>query len=320
MTRFSYLARKIGIVAFGIFATITLNFFLFRVLPGDAVASMARVPGGSAELKATLLAEFGLDKPLMAQYGDYLYQLMRGNLGVSYSSLRPVTEDVIKAVGNTVPMTLLGITIAVLVGISTGVLAAYKHGTATDTVITNVATIVYSAPTQWIAIMLVLAFSAYLPASGASDPFSFETEFWPLFVDRLRHIVLPSLTLATACFGQYTLVTRSSVLATLGEDYVGAAKAMGFPAGRILFSYAIPNALIPIVTLIALSMGTIMGGSVVIETVFSWPGIGRAMYEAITDRNYPLLQGALLVITVSVIVFNLLADIINMKIDPRIVE
>lgn len=319
-SRSRYLFNKVGIALFGIFATLTLNFFLFRVLPGDAIANMARVPGGSVELREALMRQFGLDKPLWAQYVDYLVQLAQGNLGVSYSSLRPVTEEVMRALGNTVPMTLLGIAIAVIFGVATGILAAWKHGTAIDNVITNTATIVYSAPTQWIAILLVLVFAGILPVSGASDPFAFATDFWSVLWDRLKHMILPSLTLALATFGQYTLVTRSAVLATLGEDYVFAAKAVGFPVRRILAGFALPNALIPIVTLVALSAGTVIGGSVVVETVFSWPGIGRAMYDAIVQRDYPLLQGALLVVTVAVILINLAADIVNMKLDPRIVE
>lgn len=319
-SRPKYLLGKIGVAAFGIFATLTLNFFLFRVLPGDAISNMARVPGGSSELKETLMRQFGLDKPLWGQYLDYLGQLAQGNMGVSYSSLRPVTDEVLRALGNTVPMTLLGIAIAVLFGVTTGIIAAWRHGTAVDNVISNTATVVYSAPTQWIAIMLVLIFAGTLPVSGASDPFAFASDFWSVAIDRLKHMILPSLTLALATFGQYTLVTRSAMLSTLGEDYVAAAKAVGFPTRRILFGYALPNALIPIVTLVALSAGTVIGGSVVVETVFSWPGIGRAMYDAIVQRDYPMLQGALLVVTVVVILVNLLADLVNMKLDPRIVE
>jgi peptide/nickel transport system permease protein len=319
-TRTSYLAGKIGVAVFGIFATLTLNFFLFRVLPGDAVSSMARVPGGSVELKEALMRQFGLDKPLWGQYLDYLAQLVQGNMGVSYASLRPVTGEVLVALANTVPMTLLGIALAMLVGTVTGVVAAWRHDTPIDSVISNVATVIYSAPTQWIAIMLILAMAQYLPVSGASDPFAFVTDAWSIAFDRLRHMILPSLTLALATFGQYTLVTRSAVLATLGDDHVAAAKAIGFPVHRILTGYALPNALIPVVTLGALSAGTVVGGSVVVETVFSWPGIGRAMYDSIVQRDFPMLQGALLVVTVAVILINLAADIVNMKLDPRIVE
>lgn len=321
MTRRSgYLLGKIGVAALGIFATITLNFFLFRVLPGDAVSDMARVPGGSVELKQALMRQFGLDKPIWAQYLDYLVQLAHGNMGVSYASLRPVTDDLLTALGNTVPMTLLGMAVSVLFGVGIGILAARYHDTPLDSVISNIATIVYAAPTQWIAIMLVLCFAAYLPTSGLSDPFALSTDLGSVLSDRLAHMILPSLTLALATFGQYALVTRSAVLSTLGEDYVAAAKAIGFPVRRIVWSYAIPNALIPIVTLLALSAGTVVGGSVIVETVFSWPGIGRAIYDAIVQRDYPMLQGALLVVTVTVIVVNLLADVVNMKLDPRIVE
>lgn len=319
-TRTSYLAGKAGVAAFGIFATLTLNFFLFRVLPGDAISSMARVPGGSVELKQALMRQFGLDKPLWGQYLDYLVQLSQGNMGVSYGSLRPVTDEVLAALANTVPMTLLGIALAMLVGVTTGIVAAWRHDTLVDGVISNVATVIYSAPTQWIAIMLILAMAQYLPVSGASDPFAFANDAWSVAIDRLRHMILPSLTLALATFGQYTLVTRSAVLATLGEDHIAAAKAIGFPVRRILTGYALPNALIPIVTLGALSAGTVVGGSVVVETVFSWPGIGRAMYDSIVQRDFPMLQGALLVVTIAVILINLAADIVNMKLDPRIVE
>ncbi len=315
-----YLAGKFGVAIFGIFATLTLNFFLFRVLPGDAISSMARVPGGSVELKEALMRQFGLDKPLWGQYLDYFVQLAQGNMGISYSSMRPVTSEVLRALGNTVPMTVLGIMLSILVGVSTGIVAAWKHDTVIDGAISNIATFIYSAPTQWIAIMLVLAFAGFLPTSGASDPFAMSSDFWSVFTDRFSHIILPAATLALATFGQYTVVTRSAVLATLGEDYVAAAKAMGFPGRRILSSYAVPNALIPIVTLIALSASTVIGGSVVVETVFSWPGIGRSMYESIVQRDYPMLQGALLVVTVAVICCNFIADLVNMRLDPRIVE
>lgn len=319
-SRSHYLASKAGVAIFGIFATVTLNFFLFRVLPGDAISNMARVPGGSPELKQALMREFGLDKPILAQYGDYLVQMLHGNLGISYASMRPVLSDVLTAVGNTVPMTLLGVLISVAVGVSTGIIAARYHDTLVDTVLSNVATVVYAAPTQWIAIMLVLGFAAYLPTSGLADPFALSTDLFSVLADRGAHIVLPAATLALATFGQYTLVTRSAVLETLGEDYVAAAKAIGFPVRRIIGSYALPNALIPIVTLIALSAGTVIGGSIVVETVFSWPGIGLAMYNAIVQRDYPMLQGALLVVTVTVIVVNFLADLVNMQLDPRIAE
>lgn len=315
-----YVLRKAGTAALGIFATITLNFFLFRVLPGDAVSNLARVPGGSPELRQALMRQFGLDQPLWTQYLVYLRELARGNLGIAYSTMNPVSQDIWIAICNTVPMTILGIAIAIVFGVGTGVIAAWKRDTVVDTVISNGATIIYSAPTQWVAIVLLLLFASYLPSSGMSDPFALDTGFFAVIEDRLRHMILPSLTLAIAVFGQYTLVTRSAVLSTLGDDYILAAKAMGYPPSRILRKVAVPNALIPIVTLVALSMGTVIGGSVVVETVFSWPGIGRAMYDSIVQRDYPMLQGALLVLTVVIVLFNFLADMVNMKIDPRIVE
>lgn len=316
----TYVLNKVGVALLGVFATLTLNFFLFRVLPGDAIASMARVPGGSQELREALMREFGLDRSLWEQYLNYLVQLPQGNWGVSYSSLRPVTEEVWRAVGNTVPMTLLGMGISVAFGVTTGTIAAWKRDKPTDIFISNGATFIYSAPTQWVAIMLVLAFSGILPTSGASDPFSFATDFWSIATDRLSHIILPAITLALVTFGQYTLVTRTAVLSILADDHVAAAKAIGYPVPKILLKFALPNALVPIVTLMALSTGTIIGGSVVVETVFSWPGIGRAMFDAIMQRDYPLLQGALLVVTMAVILCNLLADLINMRLDPRIAE
>lgn len=318
--RISYFINKVGVALLGVFATLTLNFFLFRVLPGDAISSMARVPGGSQELREALMHEFGLDKSLWQQYLTYLVQLPQANWGVSYVSLRPVTEDIWHALRNTVPMTLLGMTISVVLGVSTGIVAAWQRGKLADVIISNVATIIYSAPTQWVAIMLVLIFAGILPTSGASDPFSFATGFWAIAHDRFLHMILPAITLALVTFGQYTLVTRTAVLSTLADDHLLAAKAIGYPVSHILMRYALPNALVPIVTLMALSAGTIIGGSVVVETVFSWPGIGRTMYEAILQRDYPLLQGALLVVTLAVIFFNLLADLINMQLDPRIVE
>jgi ABC-type dipeptide/oligopeptide/nickel transport system permease component len=183
---------------------------------------------------------------------------------------------------------------------------------------TNVAIAFYSFPTQWLGLMLLILFAGVLPTSGMSDEFLIDPTWWEHTVDVLKHMILPSATLALTLYGEYTLIARSAMLETLSEDYVLTARAKGLSNATVVRRHAFRNALLPTTTLIALSLGYVVGGAILIETVFSWPGIGRAVYQAVLQRDYPMLQGAFLVLTLSVVVFNLLADLLYFRLDPRI--
>jgi ABC-type dipeptide/oligopeptide/nickel transport system permease component len=303
-----------------IFVAITLNFFLFRVLPGSAVSSMARVPHATATLRHSLEAQFGLDKPKWQQYVIYLQQLAKGNMGVSYTNQQPVWDNLRTALANTVPMAALGTAFAIVIGTFTGVLSAWRRGTKLDQVSTNTAIAFYAFPTQWLALVLLIYLSSVLPSHGMQNDFLIDPSPWEHFKDVLLHMTLPSLTFALTLYGEYTLIVRSAMLETLGEDYVLTARAKGLPQRTIVRRHALRNAMLPTTTLIALSLGYIVAGAILIETVFSWPGIGNAVYQAVTERDYPMLQGAFLVLTMSVVACNFLADLLYVKLDPRITE
>ena len=313
-----YAIKRTAFAVVTIFVAVTVNFALFRLAPGSAVSNLSRVPHATPELRLALKKQFGLDKSKGEQYVLYLNQLVRGNLGVSYANQQPVSANLRTAIANTLPMVLLGTILAIVVGTLTGVVAAWRRGTAVESVTVTTALGFYSMPTHWLGLMLVILFAGVLPTGGMTNDFLFNPSWWTHVKDVLSHMVLPSLTLALVLFGEYTLIVRSAMLETLGEDYILTARAKGLRPWTIVRRHALRNAALPIVTLVALSLGYIVAGAILIETVFSWPGIGRAVYDSVLARDYPMLQGAFLVLTVSVVFFNLIADLLYFKLDPRI--
>jgi ABC-type dipeptide/oligopeptide/nickel transport system permease component len=317
--RADYVIKRGFFALVTIFVAITINFFLFRVLPGNAVTDLARVPQSAPQLRHALTVQFGLDKPKWEQYFIYLKQLLHGNMGISFAVQQPVSHLLITDLKNTIPMVTVGTLAAVVIGVFTGVLSAWRRGSPADHVSTNAAIFAYAFPTQWLGMMLLILFAGVLPSAGMTNPFLFGAEpFWQHLGDVAQHMILPAGTLMLTAYGSYTLVVRSSLLETLGEDYVLTARAKGLPTRRIVWRHAVRNALLPMVTLIALDLGYIVGGAVLIEVIFSWPGIGESMFTAITQRDYPMLQGGFLILTVSVIVLNFLSDLLYFRLDPRI--
>jgi len=315
-----YLIKRTAFAVVTVFVAITINFALFRLAPGDAVSNLSRVPHATPETRLALRKEFGLDKSKAEQYALYLRQLVRGNLGVSFANQQPVTSNLRGAIQNTVPMVLLGTLFAIVVGTLTGVVAAWRRGTAVEGVSVTTALGFYSMPTHWLGLMLVILFTGVLPTGGMTNEFLIAPSWWTHIEDVVKHMTLPSLTLGLVLYGEYTLIVRSAMLETLGEDYILTARAKGLRPWTIVRRHALRNAMLPIATLVALSLGYIVAGAILIETVFSWPGIGRAVYDAVLQRDYPMLQGAFLVLTVSVVSFNLHADLVYFKLDPRITQ
>ena len=303
-----------------VFVAVTLNFVLFRLAPGSAVSNLSRVPHATEETRRALRHQFGLDQSKWQQYVIYLKQLVHGNLGISFANSEPVSHNLWEALKNTLPMVLLGTVFAVGLGLLTGVLAAWRRGTKTEHGTLAAALGFYAMPTHWLGLMLIILFAGTFPAGGMSNEFLIDPTWWQHFKDVLWHMTLPAITLGLVLFGQYTLIVRSSMLETLGEDYILTARAKGLKPWTIVRRHALRNALLPVTTLIALSLGYIVAGAILIETVFSWPGIGRAVYEAVLQRDYPMLQGAFLLLVLSVVFFNLLADLLYFKLDPRITE
>jgi peptide/nickel transport system permease protein len=315
-----YVVKRVAFAVVTVFVAVTINFVLFRLAPGDAVSNLSRVPHATPETRLALRRQFGLDKSKTEQYVLYLKQLARGNLGISFANEQPVSSNLRSALFNTIPMVFVGTLFAIVIGTLTGVVAAWRRGTGVEGASVTAALTFYSMPTHWLGLMLVILFAGVLPTGGMTNEFLINPSWWTHITDVASHMILPALTLGLVLFGEYTLIVRSAMLETLGEDYILTARAKGLRPWTIVRRHALRNALLPIATLVALSLGYIVAGSILIETVFSWPGIGRAVYDAVLQRDYPMLQGAFLILTVSVVFFNLLADLLYFKLDPRISE
>jgi ABC-type dipeptide/oligopeptide/nickel transport system permease component len=316
--RARYVAKRVIAGVLTTWVAVTLNFILFRQLPGNIVTKLARVPNATPELRRALTEEFGLNGSIWSQYWHYLWQLLHLNLGVSFVNQAPVADNLKTDLVNTFTMVALGTVVSILLGIATGAIAAWRRGTLAEHLSVAPALSFYAMPVQWLALLLIIGFQAYLPTTGRQSEFLIDPSFLHHTVDVLQHMILPSATLGLVLYGQYTLIVRSSLLETLGEDYILTARAIGYSNARILRRFALRNAMLPIVSVIALSFGFIVAGTILVEAVFDWPGIGLAMYQSLLQRDYPMLQGAFLVLTVSVIFCNLVADIVYFKLDPRI--
>ena len=315
-----YVLKRVGFAIVTVFVAVTINFVLFRLAPGTAVSNLSRVPHATQQLRHALEVQFGLDKSKWQQYVIYLKQLAHGNLGISFENQQPVSTNLRIALINTLPMVTLGTVFAIVFGTFTGVISAWRRGTKTEGLTVSTALGFYAMPTQWLGLMLIIIFAGVLPTGGMTNEFLLNPPFWEHVKDLGSHILLPSLTLGLVLYGEYTLIVRSAMLETLGEDYILTARAKGLKPRTIVRKHALRNAMLPITTLIALSLGYIVAGAILIETVFSWPGIGRAVYQAVLERDYPMLEGAFLVLTLSVIFFNLVADLLYFRLDPRITE
>lgn len=318
MNRNRYVIKRVIGALLAIWVTITINFFLFRLLPGNIVTKLARVPSATPQLTQSLLREFGLNKSLWAQYWHYIWQTVHFNLGVSYSNGQPVADNLRIALGNTVPMVALGTILAIVFGMVTGIIGAWRRGTWSEHASVGPALWFYATPVQWLGLMLILLFGSLLPTSGNVNQFLINPTFFQHIADELQHMILPSLTLGLVLYGQFTLIVRSALLETMGEDYVLTARAIGYADSRVMRRFALRNAMPPIVSVIALTLGFIVGGAILVEAVFDWPGVGLATYNALQQRDYPMLEGAFLVLAVAVVLCNTIADLIYFKLDPRI--
>jgi ABC-type dipeptide/oligopeptide/nickel transport system permease component len=304
-----------------VFVAITLNFIIFRAVPGDAVTGL-RCQFCTIEFKEQLRAELGLDQSKWEQYWLYLQSLAQGDMGRSFVSREPVLDELIDPLLNTLPMIALGTGFAIVFGIITGVIAAWRRGTFLDWGGLSFGLLFYSLPTQWLGLMLLIVFAGVLPVSGISDPFLQFTDpsWWETFVDRLEHMVLPAATIGIVLYGEYALIVRSSLMEALSEDYVLTARAKGLSNWRIVWKHAFRASLLPVATLIALSLGYLVAGAILVEAVFSYPGIGLVTYDAVFERDYPVLQGAFLILTLSVVFANYVADLLYFKLDPRVAD
>lgn len=313
--RIRYLLRKLGWALLTLWFILTANFFLFRIMPGDPVALLARSQRLSPAALDRQREVFGLDQPLLAQYLTYLRQTLTGNLGVSIISGDTVWSTVAGRIWPTVLLVGLGTALAALIGVLAGIRAGWKRGGGFDRGGLYSSLILYATPEGWLGMILLIVFAGSLgwfPAGGYS------TGSGSGVGDVATHLVLPVLTLTLGYVGQFMIVMRSSMIDVKGEEYLVLARAKGLGDKRIRRHHAVPNAFLPSFTLIVLSFGFVLGGAIVVETVYSWPGLGLLTYQAIKDQDYPVLQAVFLLSSAAVIVANLAADITYGFLDPRV--
>jgi peptide/nickel transport system permease protein len=322
MNRRDYLIRKILFAFVTLIIVLVIDFVLFRVLPGDPVRSViGRNVRISKEAQAALRTQFGLDKPVFPdQFFDTVGQWLQGNLGISWSLRQPVGDILMSKLGNTLILITLGQIFSIVLGIALGLFAGWKRKTAIDAGALTFSLVTWAVPTFWLGIILLAAGSAWLglPTGGIVDPANINKSFLDVLPDVAHHLILPTLTFTIVYLGEYMLIMRSSILEVLSEDYILTAKAKGMSHWQVLRRHALKNAMLPIVTLIALNLGFTVSGAIYIETVFSYPGLGQLVQTALVKQDFPLLQGAFLLLAVSVILANMLADILYTYLDPRV--
>lgn len=313
-----YLTAKVAQYAVLVAAALTLNFAAPRMMPGNPLVLVA---GGDVSTldpadQRALLAELGLDRPLGEQFARYLGQIASGDFGYSFHQKRPVAQILAERVGWTLLLAAIALSLATAVGLALGALAAWRRGHALDVALLAVFVFLESVPSFWLGMIAIALFAGQLhllPSFGVSTPGRL-----PEVGDVAVHLVLPVAVLTVVQTGGTFLVTRYATLAALGEDYVTVARAKGVGGRLLLFRHVLRNALLPVFTVVMLNLGVAVGGATVVETVFSYPGVGRLLYEAVLGRDYPVLQAGFLVITLAVIAANLFADLIYPALDPRV--
>ena len=330
----NFILRRLAVVI-PTFIGITIIAFAFvRVLPGDPVLLLAGERGVSAERYEMLLTQFGFNRPIWEQYWDYLLGIFQGDFGTSISTKRPVIRDFFTLFPATVELSVCAILFAVSIGVPAGILAAVRRGSMFDQLTMGTALVGYSMPIFWLGLLLIILFSGVLgwtPVSGRiSLMFFFPTVTGFMTIDALlsgqegafgsalHHLILPTVTLGTIPLAVIARQTRSAMLEVLSDDYVRTARSKGLSPRRVIGLHALRNALIPVVTTIGLQVGVLMAGAILTETIFSWPGIGKWMIDAISRRDYPVVQAGLLLIALIIMTVNLVVDVLYGLINPRI--
>lgn len=330
-----FFLKRLALTVPTFFALMFLTFVAIRLVPGDPVEVRVGERGISPERLAYFRHELGLDQPVWKQFLDYVWGLLHGDFGTSLVTNTKVLEEFFTLFPATVELSFFAMAFAALIGVPAGAMAAAKRGSWFDQFLMSVSVAGYSMPIFWWGLLLVMLVSVqlgWLPVSGRIDPIKFYFEPVTGFMlidawlsgqegavrDALAHLVLPAIVLGTVPLAVVARMTRSSMLEVLGEDYIRTARAKGLSEGRVYGLHALRNALIPVVTVIGLQVGTLMAGAVLTETIFSWPGVGKWLIEAIGRRDYPALQGGVMLVSSVVILVNLLVDVLYGVINPRI--
>jgi peptide/nickel transport system permease protein len=314
-----YIIRRLLQIFPTVFAIILINFMLIRLAPGDPARVMAGEMATPQNVEAIRVA-FGLDQPLWRQLLVYLQRLFQGDLGFSYNYLTPVTQLILDRLPQTVLLMLAANTLSIIFGTLIGAYAASRYPSRTDSTIWITSLAFYSMPIFWFGLLLIYVFARQLslfPSGGMTDIIARYTG-WRAAADIAWHAVLPVATLTAYNLPIFVRIARASVIETMGEDYITTARAIGLSENRVFFRHALRNALLPTVTMAGLTLGFVLTGAVLTETVFSWPGIGLLLWQAISNRDYPVLMGIFLFASVSVVVASFLTDMVYAYLDPRV--
>ena len=316
-----YLSRKAGGALISLAMVVVLGFFSFRVLPGsDPAINLTRGRRVSAEEVERLRGQFGLDKPLAVQFLRYVRDLFTGDLGHSYVYNQPVSSLILDRLGPTLLLTGTAAVISMVLGLWLGQKVAWKRDSWFDRTQTGLALTLWSVPTFWLGLLLLLVFAGGLrlfPSGGMRTPGSDATGL-DVVIDVAWHMVLPVITMVAVSYAYYLMVMRASVLEEMTADYLTTARAKGLTEDKVRTRHAVPNALLPTVTLVFLTLGGLVGGAVTVETVFSWPGLGYLTFQGLSAPDLPLLQGTYVIFSSIVIVMNFVADLVYRVLDPRL--
>jgi peptide/nickel transport system permease protein len=322
----TYVARRIVNTAIVIFVTVTLQFFIFRIMPGNPLTHFVS-PNFPLESRRALMELWGLDRPMHEQFITYLSNLFTGKLGISFISQRYVSDEVLERLPNTILLMGSSTILMIVLGIHLGVLAGSRRGSRSDLASVTFGLLTQGLPVFFLGLLLMLTFSYYLPvvtgglinfpvAGTVSRPPPADLPGYVM--DVLWHLTLPMLTLVIISFGGYTLIVRSLMIDVMAQDYILTAKAKGLPERSIIYGHGLRSILPPISTMVGLSLSGIVGGAVITETIFSWHGIGRYLYEAVLQSDYPVMQGTFFLLSMVTIIANLVVDLIYGLLDPRI--
>ena len=321
MAKLVFFMRRLGQGVATLLWIAIINFMLIRAAPGDPATVLAGETGAADEqFMAELRARFDLDRPLPQQLLSYLGRLLQGDLGESYRQQAQVLDLILERLPATLLLTISAFVLSLLFGVALGAWASRHAGKWQDSAITTLAMVFYATPLYWVALMGVLLFSVqldWLPGFGY-ETVGAQFTGWARVLDIAHHLVLPTLVLALFYMAIYARMTRATMLEVASQDFIKTARAKGLPESRVVRAHILRNALLPVVTLAGMQAGAMVGGAVLIETVFAWPGIGRLLFEALAQRDYALLLGTFLVTASIAVLFNLLTDVVYTWVDPRI--
>lgn len=289
-----------------------LTFIMIRLIPGDPARTLAGLMASEEDVERIRI-QLGLKEPIHIQFIKWFSNILNGDLGISIRTNKPVALEIFSRLPSTLELTIVGLFLAIIIGIPLGIIAAIKRGKLSDTLLTVFTLSGVSIPVFWMGLVLIYIFSlslGILPVSGRVEP------IWS--IEGLSHIILPAITIAAPSAGVFARITRSSMIEVLEQDYIRTAKAKGLTTNIIIFRHCIRNTLVQLSTIIGMQFGFLLGGAIVTETVFAWPGIGKLLVDAIISRDYPLVQGIVLIYSILFILVNLFVDILYGIIDPRI--